>query len=118
MAGFADAQELEVDAAKALNQAFVIPTLFIEIFGGSVWEMSVPAVDIHLTKQLTLHVVAIRVWIGRAEANVLVEIKGFAQREIEAIVLMHADQTLVNLLHGGAGGEAKNQVWIGPEFIG
>ena len=71
-----------------------------------------------MSKQVLIHVMPIGIWVRRKEADVLVQVESAAQGKIEFLLLMHADEVTIDSLHRVACSQAKDQVGIGPQFMG
>jgi len=56
---FADAEQLEVNPAKPLDQGFVASALFIEVLCESIGQVSIAWFDIHMLKEMVIHVMPI-----------------------------------------------------------
>ena len=106
--GSSDAEELQVNAAKAGNGRFVASTLGVEVVRLAIRQVRIARIDIHVPKQAFVHVTPIRVRIVRCQADVFVQVKGAAQREIQAFFPMHPHQHLVNQLHRAPGRQAQH----------
>jgi len=109
---------LEVNAAKPFDERFVFEALLREILREPVWQVRVPHVNVHMTEQVVIHVVAVRIRVGWKEADVFVEVEGAAQREVEVLVLVHSREVSIDALHRGAGCEAEHEMGIEPELPG
>ena len=118
MAGLADAQQLEVNAAESLDQGLVMPAFGVEVFGQAVGQMRVSRVNIDLVKQVPVHVVAVRIGVCREQAHVLVQVERPAQRKIQSFLPMHPHQVAIDSLHGRSRRQTQHQVRIGPQFAG
>jgi hypothetical protein len=57
--------------------------------------MGVPDVDVHVPEQVVLHVVTIRILVGGKQSDVLIEVKRAAQRKVEVLILVHANEVPV-----------------------
>ena len=71
-----------------------------------------------MAEQVVVHVVAVGVGVGGEQADILVEVEGAAQGEVELLGLVQSDEVAIDPLHGLAGGQAQNEVRVGPEFAG
>ena len=117
VAGLPDAEELEVDAAKPGNGGFVTPALGVEVGRLAIRQVRIARIDVHVSEQVLVHVMPVRVRIARRQADVLVEVKGAAQGEIQSFFPLHPHQEPVNRLHRAPGRQAQHQVRIRAQFL-
>src|SRR6266576_5729702 len=80
--------------------------------------MGISDIHIDVMKQVMIHVMPIGIRVRRKKADVLVQIESTAQRKIQLLLLVHSDKVPIDGFHGLAGGEAKDQMWVGSEFMG
>ena len=116
--GLADAEELEVNAAEALDGGLVAAAFLVEVGRQAVGQVGVPRVNVHVAEQVVVHVVAVGVRVGGEQADVLVEVEGAAEGEVELLGLVQADEVAIDALHRLAGGQAEDEVRVGAEFAG
>ena len=116
MPGLADAEELQVDPAKAFDGGLVVKALGVQILSHPVGQVGVAGVDVHLPEQVVVHVMAVGIRVGGHQAHIFIQVKGAAEGEIEVFLPVHVDEVPVNTLHGGTCRKTKDHVGIGPQF--
>ena len=116
--GLADAQQLQVNAAKALDGGFIAPAFLIQVRGQAVGQVRVPRVHVHMPEQVVVHVIAVGVRVRGEQPDIFIQVEGAAEREIELLLPVQAHQVLIDALHRAAGGQAQNQVRVGAQFAG
>jgi hypothetical protein len=112
----ADAQQLKVDPAETLDQPLVVAALGLQVAGHAVGQMGVPRVDVHMPKEMMLHVMTIGVGVRRKQADILIEVERAAEGEIQVLILVQPDEVTVDQLHGFSGGKSEDEVRVGPQF--
>ena len=100
----ADAQQLQVDAAHAVDDLVVLGAGCVRIGVGAVRQVDAGGVDVDVVKQVAVHEapVAFRVVLG--QAAVLVQVHGGDLREINVALVVPLHQLLVGPHRGAAGG--------------
>lgn len=111
MAVAANAQQLQVDTAKAGYFVFVGSAVLGDAVGGTVGVGNVDVVgfDIYMRKQILLHKVGVAVLVLWDNWVVFIEVKTDDVGETQAFVLVHSHQFLIDQLRGIAGSQAQNR---------
>ena len=113
----ADAEELQINSAGALNRGFVAATFLVEVGREAVGQMRVARVNVHVPEKMFLHVMTVGVRIGRRQAYVFIEVERAAEREIEFLLAMHPHEMAINKFHRLARREAENEVRVRADFF-
>ena len=111
MAVAANAQQLQVDTAKAGYFVFVGSAVLGDAVGRTVgvWDVYIIGLYIYMLKQILLHKVGVAVLVLGDNWVVLIEVKTDDIGEAQAFVLVHSHQFLIDQLRGIAGGQAQNR---------
>ena len=117
MAGFADAEQLEINPANLLNKLFVVAALCIQVRSGAVRKMRPGRLYIHAAEQMFAHVMVVGMRIGCGEPHVFIEVKGRALGKIEFVLFVALGQVAINVLHRFASGQAENQLGVGSQIV-
>ena len=118
MPGFADAEQLQVNAAEPLDGGFVAAAFLVQVAREAIGQVGVPRINVHVAEQVVIHVVPIRVRVGREQADILVEVERAAEREVELLGLMDADEVAIDAFHRLAGRQAENEIRVGAQLAG
>ena len=102
----ADAEELQINSARARNRGFVAATFLVEVGREAVGPMPVARVNVHVPEKMFLQVMTAGVRIGWRQADVFVEVERAAGREIKFLLAMHPHEMAINAFHRLARREA------------
>ena len=67
--GFADAEELQVNAAEPLDRRLVAAAFLVQVFRQAVGQVGVPRINVHMAEQVVVHVVAVGVGVRREQGR-------------------------------------------------
>ncbi len=118
MPGLADAEDLQVDSPTPLDGGFVTAAFLVQVVREAVRQVGVPRVHIHVAEQVVIHVMPVRIRVGREQADILVQVERAAEREIELLHLVQANEVAIDAFHRLAGRQAEDEVRISAEFAG
>ena len=79
MPGLADAEDLQVDPAAPLDGRLVAAAFLVQVAREAIGQVGVPRVHVHVAEQVVIHVVPVRVRVGREQADILVQIERAAE---------------------------------------
>ena len=116
--GLADAQELQVNAAEALDGGLVAAAFLVQVAREAIGQVGVPRINVHVAEQVVIHVVAVGVRVGGKQADILVEVERAAEREIKLLSLVHADEVAIDAFHRLAGRQPQNEMRVGAQLAG
>ena len=111
MARLADAQELEVDAARLLNRGLVRVAEGRDLVARerAVGNVDVSRADVHVGEQILPHEPVVGVNARGLDLVVLIEVEGHHLREGESLTAVHVDQLAIHADGSGAGGEPQHR---------
>ena len=118
VAGKADPQQLQIHAAGFFHHFFIAGAFGFQIGGHAVFQMRVALVDVDPVEQMEIHVIAVGVAVFRGQSHIFVQIEGFAQGEVDLACFVHVGQFVVDVFHGGAGGQTEGQVRFRFQGVG
>jgi hypothetical protein len=118
MPGLADAEDLQVDAAEPFDGGLVAAAFLVQVGRQAVGQIGVPRVHVHMAEEVVIHVVAVRVRVRREQTDILVQVERAAEREIELLRLVEADEMAIDAFHRLAGRQAEDKLRVGTEFVG
>jgi hypothetical protein len=101
-------KDLQIDAAGAVDRAFVAAAFPLHVAGRAVQEMYPARRQVDVIEQLGLHESAITAWIARVEADEFVEVEGRGAAEIGAAETVQPDQLAIQRDRRSAGRQAEN----------
>ena len=70
----------------------------VEVGSKAIGQMRVARLDVHLIKQVMVHVMPVRIWVARKQADVFVEVEGPAEGEVQLFGAAPLDQAPVHRL--------------------
>src|SRR5450755_1075856 len=104
----ADAENLQIDAAGALNVVFIGGAVFFVVAGdGAVGNMNVAGIDIHMGKEVLQHEMVKAVGMLGRNSEIFIEIEGERAGEIEAFLTMQAGEFAIDAESGASGGQSE-----------
>ena len=112
------AQQLQVDAAHAVDDLVVLGAGCVRIGVGAVRQVDAGGVDVDVVEQVAVHEapVAFRVVLG--QAAVLVQVHGGDLREINVALVVPLHQLLVGPHRGTAGGQTQHAIGLHDDLCG
>ena len=115
VAGAADAQNLQVDAAAAADLLFVAQAILFGFLDGdrSIGNVDILRLDVDVVEKGLLHPAAIALRVVRAHRIIFIEVERDDTREVEAGFVVQADQFAVEPDRGRAGRQAKDRRTVG-----
>src|SRR5262249_10411599 len=115
VAGAADAQDLQVDAAGPPDQLLVADAVVLDVAGrhGPVGDVDVLRRDVDVVEEGLAHPAVVAVRVVRLHRVVFVEVESEDAREVEPGLLVQADQFAVQPHGGRAGGQAQDGRAVG-----
>ena len=106
----ANAEKLEVDAARGANRLLVGRTISIVIAAdAAVRDVDVALEYVDVAKEVLVHEMVIALGMGSRQAEVFVEVESDDAGEIERTGLMEAHEMPVKAEHGISRGEAESE---------
>src|SRR5207244_622760 len=119
VAGLADAEYLQVDAARFLDRQLVLLAFLLDVVARDVAlrNVDVLRLDVDVVKEVLPHEPVVAVDALRLHRVILVEIERHDVGEIEALLAVHLDQLAVDADRGATGGEAENRVPAFPATL-
>ena len=114
----AKAQQLQVDAAHAVDDLVVLCAGVCCIGVGAVGQVDGLRADVHMVKQVLVHEapVALRMLLG--QAAVLVQVDGGDFREVHIALVVPLHQLGIRAHRGAAGGQAQHTVRLHDDLRG
>ena len=106
----ADAQQLQVDAAHALDHIIIAGALSCGVQIGAVRQIDALRADVHQIKQVAVHKAPVALRMLSGQAAVLVQVDGGDFREVNVILVVPFHQLLVDAHGGAAGGQTQHAV--------
>ncbi len=104
----AEAEELDVDAARVEDALFVAAALGVKIGRRANGHVGALLVDVDVAEEIFPHEIPVGLVVGAGEADILVEVERRDPAEVEALVAMQADELLVKTERSATGGEAED----------
>ena len=112
MAVGAEAEELQVDPARAANRALVAFALGRDVSHRAVQKMDPPRREIDVVEQMPLHEGAIAARIATVEAEELVEVEGRGAAKTRAAGAVPARDFVIQRNRRAAGRQAEHQTRV------
>ena len=115
---FANPQQLQVNAAEALDSGFVAAAFLVQVARQPIGQVGVPRINVHVAEQMMIHVIPVGVRVGREQADIFIQVERAAQGEIKLLGLVHPHQVPIDAFHRLAGCQAQDQVRVGAQLTG
>ena len=110
MAVGAKAQQLQIRAAKAVDDGIVPGALPFRVGVHAVGNVAVILIDVHMVKEVMPHEVGVALVMILWKSNILVQIHGLDLRKIQIAGLIFRDQLLIGADGAAAGSQAKHAI--------
>src|SRR6266571_3918333 len=115
----ADAQNLQVDAARRANGLLVRRAIGIVIASdAAIRDMNVACGHVDVAEEIFAHEIVIALGMRSGKAEILVQIESYNLREIKRACLVQAREMLVQADHRVTGSEAKSEGWFVSDGAG
>jgi len=111
-----EAENLQVDAARAIDGAFVGPAFLVDVARRPVQEVNPPRRQVDVIEQVALHECAIAARIAGGETKELVEVEGRGAAEIDAPGLVQPSERAIQRNRRPARWQAQHET--GPRRQG
>jgi hypothetical protein len=110
VAGLADAQQLEIDAARRDNGGFIRTALRVHLLARPrpIRDVYVRGIDIHVREQILPHEAMVRVNARRWHRPVFVEVERDHTSKAQPFVAMQTNELAIHANRSGAGGESEH----------
>src|SRR5258708_15584512 len=96
----ADAENLQVDAARIANGLFVGRTILMVVsLDGAIGDVDVAGRHVHVSEKILMHEMVKTLRMVRREAQVFVEVECDDPREIQFLLVVQANELLVHSKH-------------------
>ena len=119
VARLADAEQLEVDAARLLNRGLVRVAEGRNLVARerAVGDVDVSRVDVHVGEEVLPHETVVRVEARGPDRVVLIEVEGHHAGEREPVVAVHVDQLAIHADRSGTTGEPQHSTATACRFL-
>ena len=114
----ADAEQLQVDAAQALDACIILGTLCIHILGTAVGDEGVFGTDVDVVEEVGLHEVTVALRIVFGQSRVLIKVDGGYLGEIEITLVVPIGELTVDTEGRGAGCQTDNALRLHDDLCG
>ena len=107
----ADAQQLHVDAAGALDRGFVAAAIIVYVFqrNSAVGNVYVLRRNVHVAQEVIVHPAVVALQLIRLYPVVFVEVEGHNAGEVEPLFAVQPNQLTINAQRRRAGRQAKHR---------
>ena len=106
----ADAQQLQVDAADALDDSVIAGALALGIHVGAVGQVDGFGADVDQIEQVAVHEAPVAFGMLLGQAAVLVQVDAGDLGEVQVALVVPLDQLFIGTHGGAAGGQAQHAV--------